>query len=196
MVDQHGYPRPYPGFVQTSDGYVVAVSASAGHGFSKLPQASIRLIAGIGVEGDAHSGPTVQHRSRVAADPGQPNLRQVHLMQAELHDELGTAGFDVTPGALGENITTRGIALLSLPVGTILAIGQAVIAVAGLRNPCRQLNEFAEGLMNAVSYVDSNGRLVRKAGIMGLVVASGTVAAGMPIRVGLPPPPHQTLDRV
>jgi MOSC domain-containing protein YiiM len=154
------------------------------------------LIAGIGVEGDAHAGATVQHRSRVAADPWQPNLRQIHLMHAELQDELGAAGFDVTPGSLGENITTRGIPLLTLPVGTILRIGDAVIAITGLRNPCYQLNEFAEGLMKAVTPVDANGQFVRKAGVMGVVVASGTVAPGMPISVGLPPPPHQALDRV
>jgi MOSC domain-containing protein YiiM len=117
-------------------------------------------------------------------------------MHAELHDELISAGFDVTPGALGENITTRGVPLLSLPVGTILAIGQAVVAVTGLRNPCRQLNDCASGLLTAVAYVDADGRFVRKAGIMGVVVASGTVAAGMPVRVTLPPLPHQPLDRV
>jgi MOSC domain-containing protein YiiM len=188
--------RPYPGVVQTGAGAVVAVSASPGHVFSKSTQASIRLIAGIGVDGDAHAGATVQHRSRVAADPWQSNLRQIHLMHAELHDELGAAGFAVTPGSLGENITTRGVPLLTLPVGTILRIGDAVIAITGLRNPCYQLNEFAKGLMKALTPVDANGQLVRKAGVMGVVVASGTVAAGMPILVGLPPPPHLALDRV
>ncbi|MDX6198109.1 MAG: hypothetical protein QOJ79_1260 [Actinomycetota bacterium] len=182
--------------MQTSDARVVAVSASPLHAFSKKPQDAIELIAGVGVQGDAHAGATVQHRSRVAADPGQPNLRQVHLMHAELHDELISAGFDVSPGVLGENITTRGVPLLSLPVGTILAIGQAVVAVTGLRNPCQQLNDYSSGLMAAVAYIDVDGRLVRKAGIMGVVVASGKVAADMPIRVTLPPLPHQPLDRV
>jgi MOSC domain-containing protein YiiM len=188
--------RPYPRLVRTRDARVVAVSASFTHAFSKQPQDAIQLIAGVGVQGDAHAGPTVQHRSRVAADSGQPNLRQVHLMHAELHDELSSAGFDVSPGALGENITTRGVPLLSLPVGTILAIGQAVVAVTGLRNPCRQLNDYLPGLMAAVAYVDEDGHLVRKAGIMGVVVAGGRVAADMPIRVTLPPCPHQPLDRV
>lgn len=143
-----------------------------------------------------HAGPTVQHRSRVAADPTQPNLRQVHLLQSELHDELAAAGYEVSAGALGENITTRGIPLLSLPVGTILAIGEAVVAVTGLRNPCRQLNEYAPGLMSAVAYVDAEGVLVRKAGIMGVVVTGGTVEVGMSIRLTVPAPPHQALDRV
>jgi MOSC domain-containing protein YiiM len=182
--------------VRTSDARVVAVSARPTHGFSKEPQTVIQLIAGVGVAGDAHAGPTVQHRSRVAADPSQPNLRQVHLMHAELHDELISAGFDVSPGALGENITTRGLPLLSLPVGTILVIGQAVVAVTGLRNPCRQLNDYASGLMGAVAYIDADGHLVRKAGVMGVVVAGGEVAADMTVRVALPPLPHQPLDRV
>lgn len=188
--------RPYPRLVQTSDARVVAVSASPIQGFSKQLRDAITLIAGVGVEGDAHAGPTVQHRSRVAADPRQPNLRQVHLMHAELHDELISSGFDVSPGALGENITTRGVPLLSLPVGTILAIGQAVVVLTGLRNPCRQLNDYASGLMAAVAYTDTDGRLVRKAGVMGVVVAGGKVAADMPVRLTLPPPPHQPLDRV
>jgi MOSC domain-containing protein YiiM len=182
--------------VRTSDARVVAVSASPTHGFTKESQDAIQLIAGVGVEGDAHAGPTVQHRSRVAADPSQPNLRQVHLMHAELHDELNAAGFDVSPGALGENITTRGVPLLSLPVGTILVIGQAVVAVTGLRNPCRQLNDCASGLLAAVAYTDADGHLVRKAGIMGVVVAGGKVSVDMPVRVTLPPLPHQPLDRV
>lgn len=174
----------------------MGVSASPIHDFSKPPRASIELIAGVGVEGDAHAGPTVQHRSRIAADPTQPNLRQVHLMHAELHDELIAAGFEVSPGAIGENITTRGIPLLALPVGAVLAIGEALVAVTGLRNPCRQLNEYAAGLMKAVAYVDTEGQLVRKAGIMGVVVASGRVAVDMAVRVTLPPLPHRPLDRV
>lgn len=117
-------------------------------------------------------------------------------MHAELHDELVAAGFDASPGVLGENITTRGIPLLELPVGTILAFGEAVVAVTGLRNPCRQLNAYASGLLNVLAYVDADGRLVRKAGIMGVVVAGGAVTADMPIGVTLPPEPHQALDRV
>ena len=182
--------------MKTGDGRVVGVSASPVHEFSKIRQPSIRLLAGVGVEGDTHAGPTVQHRSRVAADPTQPNLRQVHLLHAELLDELTAAGFDVSPGALGENITTRGIPLLSLPVGTVLACGEALVAITGLRNPCHQLNDYAPGLMQAVAYLDANGSLVRKAGIMGVVVASGTVAAGMHVGVTLPPQPHRALDRV
>src|SRR5215213_1830894 len=99
------------------DGTVAAVSRSGAHTFGKTNHDTIRLLAGLGVEGDAHLGVTVKHRSRVARDPAQPNLRQVHLIHGELHDELAAAGFAVRPGEMGENVTTRGVDLLALPVG-------------------------------------------------------------------------------
>lgn len=176
---------------------VTAVSRSATHTFSKPSHDAIRLLAGLGVEGDAHLGETVKHRSRVAADPTQPNLRQVHLIHAELHDELIAAGFDVGPGRMGENITTRGVDLLGLPAGTRLAIGaQAVIEVTGLRNPCTQLDGLSPGLMAAVLGRDAEGRVIRKSGVMAIVVAGGEVRAGDAIDITLPPPPHRALDRV
>jgi len=181
----------------SSSALVVAVSASAEHTFSKPVQTSIRLLSGLGVEGDTHLGVTVQHRSRVAKDPTQPNLRQVHLIHAELLDELNAAGFRLAPGAIGENITTRGIDLLALPQGTRLHIGDAaIVGVTGLRDPCRQLNDYRPGLMAAVLGRDEHGNLVRKAGIMGIVLAAGEVRALDQIRVELPPPPHRRLDRV
>jgi hypothetical protein len=176
---------------------IVAVSRSRTHSFGKPNAAVIRLLAGLGVEGDAHAGRTVQHRSRVAVDPTQPNLRQVHLIHAELFDELGRKGFAVTPGEMGENVTTRGIGLLDLPAGTRLHLGpEAVVAVTGLRNPCAQLDRFRPGLMKAVLDRDAHGGLVRKAGIMGVVVAGGEVRAGDAIQVELPPEPHHPLERV
>ncbi len=178
-------------------GVVVAVSLSAVHEFSKPVQKSIRLLVGLGVEGDAHLGVAVQHRSRVAKDPTQPNLRQVHLVHAELHDELRAGGFQVMPGAIGENITTRGIDLLALPRDARLHIGRAaVVGVTGLRDPCLQLNDYQAGLMAAVLGRDEQGNLVRKAGIMGVVLAAGEVHAGDTIRVELLPEPHQHLERV
>ncbi len=157
----------------------------------------IRLLAGLGVEGDAHSGTTVKHRSRVAVDPTQPNLRQVHLLHAELFDEVATGGFALGPGDLGENITTRGIDLLGLPRGTRLHIGaSAIVEVTGLRNPCIQIDRFQPGLLAAVLDRDSRGRIIRKAGIMGVVVAAGDVSAGDSIGIELPPLPHHALDRV
>jgi MOSC domain-containing protein YiiM len=189
--------RRYPPVVETTKGSVVAVSASRAHGLSKDPQRQILLVAGVGVEGDAHAGPTVQHRSRVAADPSQPNLRQVHLTQAELHGELAAAGFEVEPGALGENITTRGLDLLALPLGTVLGLGyEALVAVTGLRNPCVQLDEYQAGLLKAVAYRDGDGTLIRKVGIMAVVLAGGIVSPDMPVTVSLPPKPHKPLDRV
>jgi MOSC domain-containing protein YiiM len=173
---------------------VTAVSRSAAHRFSKPNKGAIRLLAGLGVEGDAHAGATVKHRSRVARDPAQPNLRQVHLIHAELHDELLAAGFAVSPGAMGENVTTRGLDLLALPTGTRLRLGaDAVVEVTGLRNPCRQLDRFRPGLMAAVLDRDAEGRLVRKAGIMGVVLAGGAVRPGDAVRVELPPGPHRPL---
>jgi MOSC domain len=176
---------------------VTAVSRSAKHTLLKENEASIRLVAGLGVEGDAHSGTRVKHRSRVARNPFQPNLRQVHLIHSELHAELLRCGFSVAAGEMGENITTRGIDLLSLPAGTRLHLGAAaVVEVTGLRNPCGQLNRIAEGLMAATLSRDERGNLVRKAGIMGVVLEGGEVRPGDPIRVELPPEPHQPLAPV
>lgn len=176
---------------------VVAVSRHAAHAFSKDLQDSIRLMTGVGVEGDAHAGVTVQHRSRVAKDPSQPNLRQVHLIQSELFGELAEKGFAVAAGQMGENITTRGIDLLGLPVGTRLYLGdRAVVALTGLRNPCAQIDAFQSGLMTAVLDRDAEGHLTRKAGVMGIVLSGGEVRPGDAIGVELPPPPHQPLERV
>ena len=176
---------------------VTAVSRSPKHTLVKPNERSIRLLEGLGVEGDAHSGTTVKHRSRVARDPSQPNLRQVHLIHGELHDELREAGFALASGQMGENITTRGVALLGLPAGTRLHLGDtAVVEVTGLRNPCAQLNRIQPGLMAATLDRDGDGNLVRKAGIMGVVVASGEVCPGDPIRVEMPPKPHRPLAPV
>lgn len=182
---------------QDASASVVAVSAARGHVFSKRPQLAIRLVAGLGVAGDAHSGATVRHRSRVARDPTAPNLRQVHLIGAELFAELAGRGFSVGPAELGENITTRDLALLALPSGTRLAIGaEAVIEVTGLRNPCVQLDRFHPGLMKAVLDRDPDGRLVRKAGVMAVVLRSGDVTAGDAILVERPPGLPRPLDVV
>jgi MOSC domain-containing protein YiiM len=179
------------------DGVVVTVNRDAAHAFSKPVQPSIRLLAGLGVEGDAHLGATVQHRSRVAVDPTQPNLRQVHLIHAELLDELRARGFAVSAGQMGENVTTRGLDLLGLPTGARLHLGMAaVVEVTGLRNPCKQLDRFQPGLMAAVLGRNEQGRLVRKAGIMGVALSGGEVRPGDPIRVELPPEPHRTLEPV
>lgn len=176
---------------------VTAVALAAGHEFSKPLRPSIRLLAGLGVDGDAHLGVTVKHRSRVAQDPSQPNLRQVHLIHAELHDELRARGFDIAPGDMGENITTAGLDVLALPTGARLRLGaEAVIEVTGLRNPCAQLDRFRPGLMKAVLDRDAAGNLIRKAGIMAIVLASGEVKPGDPIAIELPPPPHRPLERV
>jgi MOSC domain-containing protein YiiM len=176
---------------------VISVHRDPDHRFSKTAERSIHLVAGLGVEGDAHSGATVQHRSRVARDPSQPNLRQVHLVHTELFDELADAGFTVRPGDIGENMATRGIALLALPTGTLLRIGDdAVLEVTGLRNPCYQLDDFRKGLMAATLDRDAGGNLIRKAGIMAIVLKSGLIRAGDPIGIDLPPEPHQALKPV
>ena len=191
---------PHPeerGTQHRAAGVVTAVSCSAVHRFSKEKRGSIRLLAGLGVEGDAHLGVTVKHRSRVAADPTQPNLRQVHLIHGELHDELVGKGFRVAPGVMGENVTTRGLDLLGLPRGTRLHLGAtAVVEVTGLRNPCKQLDDHQAGLLAAVLDRDEAGNLVRRAGIMGVVLAAGEVRASDASGVELPSPPHQRLERV
>jgi len=179
------------------EGSVEAVACAAAHTFSKPLQAEIRLLAGLGVEGDAHQGTTVKHRSRVARDPTQPNLRQVHLLHAELLDELNAAGFDLAPGDIGENVLTRGIDLLGLPTGTHLRLGaEAVVEVTGLRNPCVQLDRFRKGLMAACLDRAADGTLIRKAGIMGVVIAGGAVRPGDTIGVTLPAEPFRPLQMV
>jgi MOSC domain-containing protein len=176
---------------------VIAVSVSAAHTVSKTNQESIQLLEGLGADFDAHRGVTVQHRSRVVCDPMQPNLRQVHLIHAELHDELLAAGFAIVAGQMGENITTRGLDLLALPTGTQLHLGRsAIVQVTGLRNPCWQLDGIQPGLMAAVLSRDGQGRLIRKAGVMGIVVAAGQVRPGDGIQLVLPPEPHRPLEPV
>ena len=177
---------------------VISVSSNRTYSFSKPPRDEIVLLAGLGVQDDVHAGVTVRHRSRVAADPTQPNLRQVHLIHAELHDELREAGYDVAAGQLGENVTTRGVDLLGLPRGTVLRLGDggAAVEITGLRNPCQQINTFRTGLLKEVLGRDDAGRLVRKAGIMGIVLVGGPVRPGDPVTVELPAEPHLSLERV
>ena len=178
-------------------GEVLTVSACGEHLFSKEVRTNIRLIKGFGVEGDAHMGAKVKHRSRVARNPNQPNLRQVHLIHAELLTELNQRGFDVSPGSIGENILTEGIQLLDLPTGTCLRIGKsATIKVTGLRNPCWQLDNFQSGLLKAVLDQDENSNIIRKSGIMAIVLKSGDVWPGDEIEVDFPSKPHQRLEPV
>lgn len=176
---------------------VVAVCHSGEHAFSKPIAARIELVAGLGVKDDAHAGELVQHRSRVAIDPSQPNLRQVHLIHAELLDDLAAKGFAVKPGDLGENMTTRGIDLLGLPADTLLAIGpSAILRVTGLRNPCAQIERFMPGLLAEVVYRQPDDTIVRMCGIMAVVEVGGPIAPGDRIAAKLPLLPHRPLDRV
>jgi len=179
-------------------GTVIAVSRSPGHTLSKPNEDSILLLEGLGVEGDAHMGKTVKHRSRVAKDPTVPNLRQVHLIHAELLDELAAGGFQpIAPGLMGENLTTRGVDLLGLPTGAKLRLGRdAVVEITGLRNPCAQLNKIQDGLMAATLDRDPDGNLIRKAGVMGVVLTGGEIRPGDVIEVELPPEPRRGLEPV
>ena len=188
-------PEPRPAL---AGGVVVAVSCSATHTMAKPNQQQIRLLAGLGVEGDAHAGVTVKHRSRVAVDPNQPNLRQVHVIHVELHEELAKRDFAIASGEMGENITTRGVDLLALPTGARLHFGDsAIVEVTGLRNPCGQLNGIARGLMAAVLDRAEQGNVIRrKAGVVGIVVAGGEVLPGDGVRVELPAQPHRSLEPV
>lgn len=180
-----------------TDGVVIAVCRSPTHSMAKSQEAVIELVAGLGVAGDAHQGETVKHRSRVARDPTQPNLRQVHLMHGELIDALRAQGFDLALGRMGENIVTRGVDLLGLPTGAVLRLGEtAQVRITGLRNPCAQLDGVQKGLMAATLDRDADGNLIRKAGIMGVVLTSGKIRAGDPIGVTLPIGPHEPLQPV
>ncbi|WP_404402387.1 MOSC domain-containing protein [Pelagibacterium halotolerans] len=175
---------------------IVAVHASPAHGFSKQRRDAITLIEGLGVEGDAHAGVTVKHRSRVAADPSQPNLRQVHFIASELLDEVNALGFDVGFGALGENVTTRGIDLISLPRGTRFAIGEAEVEITGLRNPCSQIEAYRPGLLKHMIGKRTDGKPLLRTGVMGIVLKGGIVRANDAIAVTLPEAPLVQLERV
>ncbi|MEV7191441.1 MOSC domain-containing protein [Streptomyces sp. NPDC093510] len=176
---------------------VTAVSSNGTYSFTKPNRESVTLLAGLGVEGDVHAGTKVKHRFRVAQNPDQPNLRQVHLMHEELFDELADDGFTVAPGELGENITTRGIDLLGLPVGALLHIGaDAVVEITGLRNPCRQIDAFQAGLMKKVVGRDASGAVVYKAGVMSVVLRGGEIRPGDAIETVLPEGPHRPLEKV
>ena len=176
---------------------VQSLSFDSQHQFSKKTCLSLIFIAGLGIEGDAHNGKTVQHLSRVKADPTQPNLRQVHLIHSELLIELQAKGFKVEAGTLGENVLTQGIDLLSLPKDTLLYLGEKVVLqVTGLRNPCAQLDNYQKGLTKAVLDKDESGNLIRKAGIMAVVLKGGTVQLDDAIKIELPEIPHQKLERV
>lgn len=175
-------------------GIVTHLHRSADHGFTKTSEPALELVAGMGVQGDAHFGATVQHRSRVAADPTQPNLRQVHLIHAELFEELLHDGFSVQPGDLGENITARDLDLLTLPVGAVLRIGEVVLSLTGLRNPCLQIEHFQSGLLKRVT--DNSGRGHHRAGVMAVVLRGGRISVGDAIEHSLPPGPPIPLTRV
>jgi hypothetical protein len=235
--------------MDASRGTVASVSSNDSYTFTKPVHDRIVLVAGFGVEGDVHGGVHVRHRFRVAADPTQPNLRQVHLMHEELFAEVGEKGYDVAAGNLGENITTSGLDLLGLPVGTILRFGEGVgesadlaadspaspldevfatagattlneptaraveavraavardaghdprpaVIVAGLRNPCGQINGFRPGLLKEVLDRDEDGNLVRKGGVMGVVLRGGAVTPGDPVAAELPPGPWSPLEPI
>ncbi|ANS79048.1 MOSC domain protein [Serinicoccus hydrothermalis] len=192
---------------------VVAVSKDEEHRFSKVPVERIEVLAGLGVVGDAHAGSKVQHRSRVRRDPTQPNVRQVHLVHAELFAEAERHGYALGPGDLGENVLTAGLDLLGLPTGTLLQIGEARLRLTGLRNPCAQINQFRPGLLKVVLAKEdgsphdqpapstatpsaTGSRLIRKAGVMAVVECSGEIRPGQEIGLSLPPGPHRPLEPV
>lgn len=178
-------------------GTVLALARDDAHNFSKAAASILHLLAGLGVAGDAHAGATVKHRSRVAKDPNQPNLRQVHLIHAELFDELAGKGYAVKPGQLGENVTTRGVDLLGLSAGTRLRLGkEAIVEITGLRNPCHQINGLAPGLMDAMLDRAPDGSLIRKCGVMAVVIQSGMVSAGDTIVLDHVPAQHVPLGVV
>lgn len=179
-----------------SFGKVIAVSSDSEHNIVKPVRESIRLLKGWGVEGDAHAGKTVQHRYDKRQNPDAPNLRQIHLMHSELFDQVKALGLHVEPGQMGENITTRDIDLLHLPRGTQLKIGEAVIGVTGLRNPCKYLNQIAAGLMKACITKHEDGAVFPQSGVMGVVLADGDVKAGDEIHIIIPPEPHDRLKPV
>lgn len=176
---------------------VIAVSKSKVHGFSKAVEESITLIEDYGVEGDAHAGKKIQHVFLAKEDPERKNIRQVHLIASELFSDLSDKGFSVSAGQLGENITTQGIDLLSLFTGTRLHIGNdAIVELTALRHPCIQIDEFQKGLLKRVVHKNSDGKIVRKVGVMGIVLAGGVVNPNDDIIIEMPSEPHQDLEYI
>ena len=196
--EQPGQPAPHEQHAEPEEGAaVVSVSLDDAHRFSKPAAPRIRLLEGLGVEGDVHAGVTVQHRYHVKKDPTAPNLTQVHLIPAELFDELARGGYTVRPGELGENVTTTGIDLTALPRGTRLHLGaSAVVELTGLRNPCSLINGYQGGLMKQLIDTDAAGRITRKAGVMSVVATGGAVEPGDTIRIELPEGDQVPLDVV
>ena len=174
-------------------GTVVAVSRCPDHGFSKAPQAEIRLLEGLGVEGDAHAGRTVQHLYRIKLDAEAPNLAQVHFLHAELFDEMAAQGYALEPGAMGENVLTSGLDLLAMPTGATFRIGEAIVEISGIRDPCKKIDALGKGLTKALFGRATDGSLQRKAGIMGVVRRGGAIRPGDAVFVELPPEPHRPL---
>jgi len=174
--------------------FILGVFASRSHKFSKPGRDAVTLIEGLGIEGDSHFGATVQHIYDARRDPARPNARQVHLIQAELLDEVNAKGFRVQPGDLGENVSTRGIDLLCLPARTRLTLGpDAVIELTGLRNPCFQIDKFQKGLLAVVNNKAPGGGTIRRAGVMSVVLQGGVVRPDDSITVELPAGPHEKL---
>lgn len=178
-------------------GQVTSLHCDSEHNFSKPPVLEAMFLAGVGIEGDAHSGATTQHLSRQKKDASRPNLRQVHLVASELHEELRSDGFDVPFGAFGENLTTSGLDLGALPAGSTLRLGDEVIlSLTGFRDPCSQIDKFQAGLRSAVSFKPETGPQLFRNGVMSVVVRGGTVRVGDTIKVALPPEPHQPMQKV
>ncbi len=188
---------PTPSVVEAARaGIVVSVSLSPTHGFAKVPCAAIRLLEGLGVAGDAHAGRTVQHLYRVKRDAGAPNLAQVHFLHAELFAAMAEHGYALAPGHLGENVLTRGLDLITLPSGTLFRVGEALVEISGIRDPCRKIEAAGHGLTKRLIERGAGGRVVRRAGVMGVVRESGTIRPGDAIQVTLPPKPHRVLSVV
>ena len=189
-------PEVFPGLLLqivlmgaiTTEGIVAGVFVSGGHTFSKSERYSVTLLQGLGIEGDAHCGSTVQHLSDRKKNSTRSNLRQLHLIQSELIEELNATGFDVRPGDLGENITTGQIDLPALPQGTLLRIGDtAVVEITGLRTPCFKIERFRKGLRSAVTEHRHGGPATLKGALMAIVVAGGVVNRDDRIGVIIPP---------
>jgi MOSC domain-containing protein YiiM len=166
-------------------GTVVAVASKEKHEFSKRTRHAITLVEDHGVEGDVHAGRVIQHRYLAKKMPVMPNNRQVHLIASELFTELGLSGFNVSPGELGENITTAGLDLTNLPLGTRLRLGSsAVVEITGLRTPCSLIDRFQKGLKRAMIMKHEQPRF--RCGVLGVAKATGKIAPGDPIIVELP----------
>jgi MOSC domain-containing protein YiiM len=163
-------------------GSVIAVCQKTEPGLPKFEAEAIQLIEDFGVSGDYHAGKLIRHRYWAAKDPTHPNHRQVLLVDTSIYADLASQGIALKPGMLGENVVVDGIQVMTLAVGARLQLGDALLELTEVRNPCYQLNEMHPDLLEAVK-PEVDGQPRRNAGMFARILTGGWVRPGNPVLV-------------